>query len=158
MELKNPRFTSTFRGWKIFQTDLKSKLLQQFDVATLLFKYVLFLQLGLFFPQQSKTYCLSITTTMPFIFVPLRQSVRRTYVPIVDNNGLSNTFPGRSRTSILLKTALIFPVPARRTAPLKLSPMTLLLDSIVCETLPVPVNTMTSNSLFLPKVFLLVCS
>ena len=42
--------------------------------------------------------------------------------------------PGPSETIIFLKIALIFPVPARKTAFLKSPPMTLLLDSIfLCQ-------------------------
>ena len=49
---KTARFISIFHGWKMFQPNLKSKLLQPFSVATLLLKHVLFLQLSLFIPQQ----------------------------------------------------------------------------------------------------------
>ena len=64
-------------------------------------------------------------------------------------NALSNKFSGRSKTIILLKTALIFPMPARQSTPLKLLPMTLLLESIFWKTLPVPSNTVTPNFLSL---------
>ena len=64
-------------------------------------------------------------------------------------------FPGRSETIILLKIALIFPVPARKTALLKSPRMILLLDSIFWKTLSVPANTVTPNSLFLPEDALL---
>ena len=67
-------------------------------------------------------------------------------------------FPGRSENIILLKIALIFPVPARKTALLKSPLMTLLLDSISWKTLPVPANTLTPNSLSLPEDILLFTS
>ena len=73
-------------------------------------------------------------------------------------NILSNLFPGRSETIILPKIALIFPVPAKKTALLKSPPMTLLLDSIFWKTLPVPVNIVTPNSLFLSEDVLLSTS
>ena len=71
---------------------------------------------------------------------------------------LSNMFSGRSETIILFEIALIFPVPARKTAVLKSPPMTLLLNSISWKTLPVPANTVTPNSLSLFEDVLLSTS
>ena len=73
-------------------------------------------------------------------------------------NALSNMFLGRSETIVLLKIALIFPVPAKKTALLKSPPMTLLLDSISWKTLPVPANTVTPNFPSFPEDVLLFIS
>ena len=67
MDLKNAQFFSTFHGWKMFQPDLKSKLLQPFSFATLLLKHMLFLLLGLFYLQLRRMYYLPITKTMSYI-------------------------------------------------------------------------------------------
>ena len=78
--------------------------------------------------------------------------------PKVCKNALSNTFPCRSGTIILLKTVLIFPVPARKPASLKLLPSFLLLDSILWKISHAPANTVTPNSLFLLEdVLLFTC-
>ena len=71
---------------------------------------------------------------------------------------INKMFPSRSETIILSKIASIFPVPARKTALPKSSPMILLLDSIFRKTLPVPANTVTLNSLCLPEDVLLSTS
>ena len=47
MDPRNAQFISIFQGWKLFQPNLKSKLLQPFSVVTLLLKHLLFLQPGL---------------------------------------------------------------------------------------------------------------
>ena len=154
-----PGFIFIFQGWKLFQPNLKSKLLQPFSVATLLLKLVLFLQPALLFPQPRRIYYLPITTIMLSINLCATAIVSMEDVhPKSCKNALSNMFPGRSETIILLKIALIFPVLARKTALLRSPPMTLLLDSISWKTLPVPGNTVTPNSLFLPEDILLSTS
>ena len=81
--------------------------------------------------------------------ITLAHKLHRTYILKVAKIALSNTFLGQSETIIFLKIAPIFPVPARQTAPLKLLPMTLLLDSIFWKALHVPANTMMPNFLSL---------
>ena len=44
MDPKNAQFISIFHGWKMFQPNLKSKLLHPFSIATLLLKHVSFFQ------------------------------------------------------------------------------------------------------------------
>ena len=67
-------------------------------------------------------------------------------------------FQGRSEAIILLKSAFIFLVPARKTALLKSPPMTLLLDTIFWKTIPMPNHTVTPNSLSLLEDVLLSTS
>ena len=64
MDPRNAWVLSIFHGWKLFQPNLKSKLLQPFSIATLLLKHVLFLQPALFFQQPRRMYYLPITTIM----------------------------------------------------------------------------------------------
>ena len=137
MDPRNAWFISIFHGWKMFQPNLKSKLLQPISVATLPLKNMLFLQPGFFFPQPERMYYLPITTIMLFINLCATAIVGMCDVHLKGcKNALNNMFPGRSETIILLKIALISPVPARKTALLKSLPMTLHLDRISRKTLP----------------------
>ena len=74
MDQRNAGFISILHGWKMFQPNLTSKLLQPFSVAALLLKHMLFLQLGLSFPQPAPQLC-SLS-----VCVPLRQFVGRMYI------------------------------------------------------------------------------
>ena len=94
-----------------------------------------------------------ILKTFRFILQSFRFIVK--FVRFLMKYPVINTFPGLSGTSILPKTALIFTVPLRRTAPLKSSSIALLLDSIFWKTLSVPANTVTPNAISLLENVLL---
>ena len=145
-------FISIFHSWKLFQPNLKSKLLQPFSVATWLLKHVLLLQPDLFFPQSRRMYRyhLPITTIM-FSINLFATAIVGTWDAHFKccKNALSNMFPGRLETIIFLKITQIFPVPAKKITLLKSPSVILLLDSISWKTLSVPVNTVTQNYLSL---------
>ena len=128
--------------------------------ATLLFKHVLFLQPSLFFTQPIRMYYLFITTIILFInFCATAIVGTKDVHPKGCKNPLSNKFSSRLETIILPKIALIFPVPAKKTALLELSPMILLLDCIFWKTVPVPANTVIPNFIHsLPEDVLLSTS
>ena len=147
MDPRDSRFISIFYGWKMFEPNLKSKLLQLFSFAALLLKNVFLLQPGFFFPQPRKMYFLPITTIKLSINLCATAMVGMQNVHSKDcKNELSNMFPGRSETIIIFKIALIFPVPAEKH---HFSSKPMILNSIFQKTLSVPANRLTPNSLFL---------
>ena len=136
----------------MFQPNLKSKLLQPFSVVTSLLKYVfVFTTKPLLFETKKDVLFAHHHNNVIYQFVCHCDSryVGRTSQRL--QSALNNMLPGRSKTIIFPKIAPIFPMPARPTTLLKPPPMILLLDSIFWKILPVRANTVTPNSLSLPK-------
>ena len=151
MDLKNAWFTFTFYGWKMFQPDLKSKLLQPFGIAT-------------YFAIKTRV-----------VFTTRLLATTKNVLPAHHYNDIIYQFvchcnsryigPTSQRLQERIKQHVLrliskhhssqdrcnFSRPARQMASFKLLPMTLLLDSIFCKTLPVSANTVMPSSLYLSE-------